>query len=124
MSETRNQYGQRLNAIHARIAERLGEEPVVFYSAYRTDERGLPIDNLDEVPIDGEILFRAQHDPFWGSGRSYQSPVVSSPTWLEIATLANDMIKTTGDYHHHFLEAVKVVLTCGDVKTAEFIMGS
>lgn len=124
MLRTRDEYGNRLDAMHARISVRLGEKPVVFYSAYNTDERGLPIDNLDQIPIKGEIQFRAKHNPFWGSGHSYQSPVVHSPNWLEIAVLANEMIKTTCDFHHQFLEGVNVVAQCGEVKAAEFLMGS
>jgi hypothetical protein len=120
----RNEYGDRLDAIHERIAARLGEKPVVFYSAYKTDARELPVDNLNEIPIQGEIQFHAKHDPFWGTGRSYKSAVVDSPTWLEIAVLANDMIKTTGDFHHQFLEGVEVVAACGKVKSVEFMMGS
>ena len=91
---------------------------------YEADERSFPVNNLNQIPLVGEIQFHARHDPFWGSGRSYQSAVVKSPTWLEIALLANDMIKATGDYHHQFLEGVKVVAQCGEVKAAEFIMGS
>jgi hypothetical protein len=64
-----------------RIAARLGEEPVVFYSAYESDER-------------------------------------------EIAVLANDRIRTPGDYHHQVLEGVKVFAECGDTKVVEFMMGS
>jgi hypothetical protein len=124
MLETRDEYGLRLDAMHARIAERLGEKPVVFYSAYITDERELPVDNLDDVPIEGAIQFRTTHQPFWGPGRSFASAVVTSPTWLEIAVLADAMIRTTGDYHHQFLEGVKLLAACGEVKAAEFMMGS
>ena len=38
--------------------------------------------------------------------------------------MGHDMIETTGDYHHQFLEGVKVVVHCGDVKMTEFMMGS
>jgi hypothetical protein len=58
------------------------------------------------------------------AGRPYVSPIVTSPTWLEIVVLADAMIKTTGDYHHQFLEGVRVLAACGDVQAAEFLMGS
>ena len=122
MPKEKDDYGKRLDAIHERIAKRLGEKPTVFYSAYKTDQDGLPIDNLDDIAVEGEVQFHAQHDPYWGGGRGYDSEQVES--WLEIAVLANAMIKTTGDFHHQFLEAINVTGDSNGVKTARFSMGS
>ncbi len=119
---TRTEYGDRLDQVHAKIAARLGEKPVVFYSAYKSDDRDLPIDNLDEIAIEGRVKFRVEHDS--GEGDAYVSPVVDSPTWLDVAVLANEMIKTTGDNHHQFLENVCVLRESGGVKIARFSMGS
>ncbi len=124
MASSTTEYGRRLQAIHERIEERVGAKPVVFYSAYETDADGYPIDNLDEVAIRGRVRFRADHDPYWGSGRDYVSPFVDSPTWLDVAVLANTMILTTGDRHHCFLERVRIVMECNGFKLARFSMGS
>lgn len=124
MPTTRTEYGRRLDQIHARIAERLGEKPFVAYSAYEFDSDDMPIDNLADVAIPGNVQFHAKHDPYWGEGKPYTSPAVNSPTWLDVSVLADEMIKTTGDYHHQFLESVVVIDERDGLKIARFSMGS
>jgi hypothetical protein len=96
MDQTRSEYGRRLDRIHARIEARIGEKPLVFYSAYPIEGTDLAVDNLDEIAVEGSVQFFAEHDPFFGEGTAYTSPIVNSPTWLEVAALAHEMIKTTG----------------------------
>lgn len=122
--ESLSPYSIRLQELHARIAERLGEKPVVFYSAYKSDENRLPIDNLDCIAIEGKVKFVTREGAFWGDGKPYESEVVESPTWLTVAVLANAMIKTTGDHHHQFLERVYVVGEEDGVRVVCFGMGS
>lgn len=117
-------YGKRLDAIRARIAARIGEDPVVAHSAYKTGPDALPIDNLDEIAFEGKIRFYAERNPNWDEAQDYTSPVVESPTWLDVNALANDMIKTTCDYHHHFLEGIRIIGEEDGVKVARFSMGS
>ena len=124
MPTTRTEYGKRLDQIHARIAERLGKKPSVFYSAYKSESDDLPIDNLDDIAIDGSVQFHASGDDYWGSGKPYTSRVVDSPTWLDVSVLANEMMNTTGDYHHQFLEAVRVIGEKDGTTLAKFSMGS
>lgn len=91
-----------------------GEQVHVIYSAYKMDERDVPVDDLDESPILGPVVFEQLSD--WkgeeaeGYDREtwddYRSGVADSPTWLTIAVFANRMIETTGDFHHVFLEGV------------------
>ena len=95
------------------------------HTDYTTD---ILIDNLDEVPIEGLVHFS---DPYaWvqedSGGKEYMSPVVESPTWLEICKLANDMILTTRDFHHVYLESVGVasINRKTGVKDCRFNMGS
>lgn len=83
-----------------------GQKPYVIYSAYQHDEDGIPIDNLDEIAVEGNCVFVEMGDTFFGDGSSYESDVLYNPTWLDVAVLANEMIKTTGDMHHVFLEGV------------------
>jgi hypothetical protein len=101
-----------------------GEKVAVYYSAYEVVD-DVPVDNLDDVPIKGKIKFVQNHDEFWGKGKHYVSEVVESPTWLDICVLADEMIKATGDFHHHFLEGVGVVEKEPDgTQICEFFMGS
>lgn len=121
-----------------KIEAKLGHSTLVYYSAYESDSSGLPIDNLDDVAITGKVKFIDQADPFWGTNKTYESEVVENPTWLDIACMADNMIRVTGDTHHQFLEKVcpeKVVYLEGNytqkkdkivdgVSIFRFIMGS
>ncbi len=124
MPQTRSDYGKRIDQLHARIEARLRTKRFVFYSAYPTEGDHLPIDNLDDIAVEGKVQFFTEHNPFWGDGEDYTSPVVDSPTWLDVAVLANDMITTTGDRHHHFLEGVLIVDKTTEVKKCHFVRGS
>ena len=114
---------ERFHAIQNRVAAAVTGECEVTYSVYGDDANGLPVDNLDEVAVRGRVQF-VDDFGLWHSGEPYVSPIVSNPTWLEVAVLANEMIKVTGDYHHIFLEGITVRHTDGDVKIMEFSMGS
>jgi hypothetical protein len=86
-----------------------GNQPHVFFSAYKTDpETGDPINNLNEVAIEGKCILFAKADDFWGDGTSvdYYSPVLENPTWLDVAVHADAAIIATRDFHHNFLEGV------------------
>ena len=47
-------------------------------------------------------------------GHDYASEVIEDPTWLDVAVLADDMIRTVKDYHHVHLEAVRPGCASGD----------
>ena len=115
-----DKYGKMLNemngAIEAALSE--GKKMRVYYSAYKTDSDGNPINNLRDVAVEGKVILTQGHDEFWGDGEPYQSDVIENPTWLDLAILANDMIEMTGDYHHIFLEKVYPVRVA-DLNTYE-----
>jgi len=129
------EYGKKLDEMNSAVESALpeGEECFVYYSVYNM-ENGLPVNNLHEVAVEGKVIFTQNHDGFWGAGISYQSDVIENPTWLDVAVLANEMIKIVGDYHHIFLEGVSPVYVAtintyvrkvvGDVQYYEFDMGS
>ena len=109
-------YGERLEAMAQRVhgacnaAGHTGHR--VVYSAYDTDEAGLPVDNLDEVPVRGTFRVLGEYVEFWDSstdktGEEYVSDVITDPTWLQLAVMANRAIEVTGDQHHVYLEAVR-----------------
>jgi len=107
---------------------------LVRYSAYpdladdpRSSDYGLM--GLSAIAAEGRIQFESDYDDFWGPGESYKSEPIDNPTWLDVCLLANDMINTTGDKHHIFLEAIHKVDTFsvdegGFIKVYRFSMGS
>jgi hypothetical protein len=95
-----------------------------MYSVYECDADGLPVDNLDKIPVEGPCRFVQKHESFWGKGEDYESAEIESPTWLEVCILAHRMILVTGDLHHVFLEGVSVLREEDGVKIVEFEMGS
>jgi hypothetical protein len=126
-------YSKAMDAIDKRVEAHIkatGRKNIILdYSAYQTDVIDgveLPIDNLDQVPVRGKVKFIAEPDDFFGGEESqpYVSPVVESPTWLEVCLYANDAILQTNDHHHCFLEGLDVRRVEGDVQIVEFSMGS
>lgn len=73
----------------------------VVYSAYDYDEWDNPIDNLDEIPIKGNVRFISENEEF-------QSAILKSPTWLEITVIANKMVNQTRDFQNRHLKDVDV----------------
>ena len=90
-----------------RLKEKIKSKVYVVYSGFKKDKKGIPINNIDDVAVNGTIKIYKKHDPFWGKGTNYESESIKNPTWLDIAKLANDMIKTTGDKQHIFLEGIR-----------------
>ncbi len=122
--EENPEFDKRYDTIQAKVAAATPGERLVTYCVFKKTKGGLPIDNLDKIAVRGKVVFVAKNDPFWGEGTNYESDVVSSPTWLDVAVLANYMIATTGDRQHSFLEGIEIVLRRGPVKYLNFIMGS
>jgi hypothetical protein len=123
-SKAFNAIGDRVEAAYQNRYNNKPSEPLsVTFSAYSTDGDDIPIDNLDKVPVAGRMKFVAEPDS-WSTKR-YESPVVESPTWLEIVLLADDMIKTIEDFHHVFLENIRHARTEADgTRIYHFTMGS
>lgn len=123
-------YSRKLDIIEKRVYKELKKrgckEVCVIYSAYETDEEGLPVDNLNEIAVKGKCKFVGFADDFWGGkeAQDYTSPVLTDPTWLDLCYYANEMILTTNDHHHVFLEGVYKIKTKENINTYEFSMGS
>jgi len=118
-----------LDYFDLRLKEKIKGKVVVKYSAYNTDSKGVPINNLDQVVFKGSIKFYHEWDSklfeamrIKGS-RTYVSDTVTDPTYLDVCKLANDMLKETGNKHHVFLE--EIVIDRGMFSSkGHFIMGS
>lgn len=125
-------YSDTMQPIQKKVCEAIkknDQDCYVFYAAYKDDKDGCPIDNLNEIAISGKVKFVEQGDTFYGSGESYRSKVLENPTWLDVCVVANEMILTTGDKHHIYLENVvlteKMLFLENDkIKIARFSMGS
>jgi hypothetical protein len=103
-------------------------EVYVRHCAYKRDKNKKIINNLKGVPVKGKVFFVMP--AIWmrneGVGaRNYISKIVENPTWLQICVLANQMIITTKDKHHIYLEGVRKIGTYyDDVSQYTFKMGS
>lgn len=95
-----------LNAMKEKIVSRLGDKYHVSYSAYKSDALDVPIDNLDEVAIEGQAILVCDSDYDEGEYGDYQSDIVENPTWLDMCVLMDAMIQRTGDFHHVYLEGI------------------
>jgi hypothetical protein len=116
-------YQQIMDQIDSRVLEAVeasGESQSVVYSAYEEDEWGNPINNLDEIPVEGKIKFVDKE-------KTFESEVLDSPTWLEITVVANKMVNKTSDYqnrHFYDFDVFKVERNDGKIMTATLLMGS
>ncbi|MCB1156206.1 MAG: hypothetical protein H7A25_12245 [Leptospiraceae bacterium] len=137
--------------IYDRMVKKLNCKHLI-YGMYDYDENELIIDNLDKVAIEGKVFFYQEYNSIWdkneeespglepikiktgkaeieipmpiAKGKTFTSPVVENPNWLTIAKLADEMIQTTGDFHHVFLEGIEILEEKNSIKKARFRMGS
>ncbi len=118
------EYGLRLLRLQRRIARRLGQVPVVFYNAYGIDRGGLPIDNLDDIAIEGRVRFRATQDSPGANFAPVFGRIIHAPTWMDIAVLADGMLRSSHDRHRRFLTGVRVLAKVDGIKTAQIQLDS
>jgi hypothetical protein len=100
-------YSSVMKSMAKKIQKALPEDQLllVFYSAYDSFN-DIPIDNLDEIAVEGKVQIQEGRNLFWGGevSESYTSEIMENPTWLDLAVCANEMIIKTNDHHHIFLE--------------------
>jgi len=100
---------------HEELEKRLAKR-TVFYSVDAP---------MDEIAVEGKVVFIMPHDEFWGEGLDYRSEIKTNPTWLDVAVLADAAIRCTGDYHHSFFEGIRPVgESILGAPMYEFVMGS
>ena len=99
-----NAYDKIQDEVEKAIKES-GQKIELKYAAYDWDDADIPLNNLKEVPVKGKVKFVDQGE--WTSNyKPFESDICDSPTWLEIAVIANKMVTVTGDKHHVFLESL------------------
>ena len=118
-------YAIAADAIQNRVNARVGSKCSVYFSAYKLDADKLPVDNLDDIPISGRVLIRANRDRIRGGqlSKDYESPIMESPTWLDLCAIANLQITATRVRERRYLEHVEVVGTKTDIQIAEIRLG-
>lgn len=120
-------FDEAFERMNNRIRQSIDGESYVVYSAYDTNDDDIPIDNLDELAIEGNVRFYQRYNAHWdstGKGQDYKSHVIKDPTWLDVAKLCNEMIKITGDKTHVFLEGIHYGRQEQDYMLISFTMGS
>lgn len=82
----------------------------------------------EEVAVHGDCFLHLPYDEFWTAGpegKAYTSRQLTNPTWGQVLVEFEKAIKTTGDYHHSFLEGLEFPEEPeGEVPTIEFLTGS
>lgn len=126
MSGISKAYQEAYNRIQDRVNQAIkkdGQKVILRYAAYEWDDDDMPIDNLSLVPIKGKVKF-VDEGEFFDNYEPFESEVCDSPTYLEIAVIANKMIQVTKDFHHVFLERMDVYDDGSGVQEAIIIMGN
>ena len=108
--------------IENQLKNEISDEILVRFSAYKIDENEIPINNLNDIVVNGKVKFISPKN-IW-KNEKYTSVIVENPTWLDITVLANEMIIKTQDKHHIYLEDIEFVREEKDIKIYDFIMGS
>lgn len=121
MSTLSKAYQDAMNIIDGKVEKAIlkskQKNRIVIYSAYDYDSYDVPEDNLHEIPIKGKVKFVDESSDI-------ESDIVDSPTWLEIAVIANKILIDAMDYHHVYLEDIEVICYENEIYVAKLIMGS
>ena len=114
-----------IKAMNKRVDAVLENKERIIFSVYKYKD-GVPIDNLDEIPVKGKVIFVAEKDDFFGGKLSedYQSEIVENPTWLQICVLFSDSVSKTKDFHHVYLEGITEKSNIDGIPCYEFLTGS
>ncbi len=74
--------------------------------------------------FNGKCIIYIKADGFFATN-GYSSSILNNPTFVDIFNLLDDIVETTGDYHHIFFEGVHYIKQINEhVHQIEIIMGS
>jgi|SaaInlStandDraft_6_1057023.scaffolds.fasta_scaffold03760_3 hypothetical protein len=81
-----NEYDLHVNYINFKINIELENTPLI-YNMFKYDFYGLPIDNLENIAIDGIIKFIYINNNF-----EYKSNYIKNPKWFDICKCCHNML--------------------------------
>jgi hypothetical protein len=120
----KDEWEEKYQAIIADVCNSIEGECHVSYSVYDKDANGLPVNNLDNTAIEGKVIVITRANFFLGKDGEYKSQVKVSPSWRELAIIANEIIIKTGDLHHIYFEGFEVVRKKNEITYIELQFGS
>lgn len=94
-----------------------------MYDAFPWTADGLPIDNLHEVAVNGRCRIVQQANAKLKT-QFFLSKELSSPTWLDVCVVADDLLRQTNDMRWVFLEALTILRHEDGVAVVELDFGS
>lgn len=100
------------------------KEIIVVYKAYEEDTQQMPIDNLEQIAVQGKVRFASSANVYGRkiTGLDYLSKIFVNPTWLQAAFLANQMLEKNGERRRICLENILVCRRENGIKKAVFLM--
>ena len=110
-SDRWDKYTASVRGIESRITDAIDGDVHIIYSATsEKEEDGSQIDNLDDIAVEGEVIFSQSCEGYEESDKDFQSDILKNPTWLDVCKVANESLETTGDCRgdHIFLESVYI----------------
>jgi len=78
----------------------------------------------DTIAFNGRCIIYIKADDFFATN-GYTSPILNNPTYMDIFNLLDDIVETTGDYHHIFFEGIHYVKQINEhIHQIDIVMGS
>ena len=78
----------------------------------------------DTIAFNGRCIIYIKADGFFAIN-GYTSPILDTPTYIDIFNLLDDIVEITGDYHHTFFEGVNYIKQINEhIHQIDVIMGS
>jgi hypothetical protein len=62
---------------------------------------------IDTIAFNGRCFIYQKKDDFF-SEKGYISKILTNPTYRDLVKIADELIETTGDYHHRFFEGIRI----------------
>ena len=78
--------------------------------------------SLDSIAMKGKVILTMEANPCFGGSISYESEILTSPTWRIVAIKADEMLKSIKTEGHCFLEGIERVAEEKGVQIVSFKM--
>ena len=78
----------------------------------------------DTIAFNGKCIIYIRADGFFATN-GYTSPILDNPTYQDIFDMLDEIVETTGDYHHTFFEGIHYVKQINEhIHQINVILGS